>query len=229
MFDSKIHTLVASGTITFPVTTSFTYSGVATVFYLKNITVWDIYVHIDSYPVSFEIYLSDHEAFIKSVCALIYSCTGIEVTDLCRSEMGMQGDDYCVFESSYRGTQEITDTMWEALGPTSLAGKYSQEDFKSSSVKCVGSPISYSQIGNDIGELVAEKQLQYGDSFGRSGAMLKILYPDGVPVDKLDDVLVIARILDKIFRIATDNDPSGESPYTDICGYALLAIKRNSK
>tara|TARA_R110000782_G_scaffold102791_7_gene190222 strand:+ start:7699 stop:8304 length:606 start_codon:yes stop_codon:yes gene_type:complete len=94
---------------------------------------------------------------------------------------------------------------------------------------CTDAPISYSQIGNDIGELVAEKQISYGDSFGRSGAMLKILYPEGVPVEKLEDVLVIARVLDKIFRIATDNDQQGEDPWSDVAGYALLAIKRNLK
>jgi len=87
--------------------------------------------------------------------------------------------------------------------------------------------ISYSQIGNDVGELVAKKNKQYGNSFGRSGAILKILYPEGVPVESLDDVLIIARILDKIYRIATNNDPTGESPFEDILGYCLLAIKRN--
>jgi hypothetical protein len=102
-------------------------------------------------------------------------------------------------------------------------------DPKQGEATLVGSNVSYSQIGKEIGELVAEKQLQYGDSFGKSGAMLKILYPEGIPVESLDDVLVIARILDKIFRIATDNDPTGESPFRDIAGYCLLAIRKNRK
>ena len=38
------------------------------------------------------------------------------------------------------------------------------------------------------------------------------------------DVLTIARIWDKIKRIATDKDAFGESPYKDIAGYAILGV-----
>jgi hypothetical protein len=36
-------------------------------------------------------------------------------------------------------------------------------------------------------------------------------------------------MLDKISRIARDNDPLGESPYMDIAGYSILSLARNDK
>lgn len=80
----------------------------------------------------------------------------------------------------------------------------------------------YSQRGKEIGELVERKNKAYGDSFAKSGDILRILYPNGIKPDQYDDVLAITRIIDKLFRIATDRDGLGESPYLDISGYALL-------
>lgn len=85
---------------------------------------------------------------------------------------------------------------------------------------------SYVEIGKQIGELVETKQAAYGDSFGRSGEVLRQLYPNGIAVDQYDDMLAVVRIIDKLFRICTDRDALGESPYKDIAGYALLGIKR---
>ena len=56
--------------------------------------------------------------------------------------------------------------------------------------------------------------------------MIRALYPDGIPSDKLDDALAVIRVVDKLFRIATDRDAMGESPWRDIAGYALLAVAR---
>lgn len=86
--------------------------------------------------------------------------------------------------------------------------------------------MTYPDLGSEIGRLVETKQAAYGDSFGRSGAVMRALYPDGVPLEKLDDALTVVRVLDKLFRIATDRDALGESPWRDIAGYALLAVKR---
>jgi hypothetical protein len=36
-------------------------------------------------------------------------------------------------------------------------------------------------------------------------------------------------MLDKISRIARDNDPLGESPYMDIAGYSILSLARDNK
>lgn len=86
--------------------------------------------------------------------------------------------------------------------------------------------MTYPDLGRSIGELVEAKQAAYGDSFGRSGAVMRALYPAGIPPEKLDDALAVVRVLDKLFRIATARDALGESPWRDIAGYALLAVKR---
>ncbi len=85
---------------------------------------------------------------------------------------------------------------------------------------------TYEQLGQEIGALVAEKQDAYGDSFSKSGQVMSILYPAGVPPEKMGDALTVVRVLDKLFRIATDRDALGESPWRDIAGYALLSVKR---
>jgi hypothetical protein len=86
--------------------------------------------------------------------------------------------------------------------------------------------VTYPEIGQAVGALVEEKQAAYGDSFGKAGAVMRILYPEGIPAEKLDDALTVVRVLDKLFRIATDRDALGESPWRDVAGYALLSVKR---
>ena len=89
-----------------------------------------------------------------------------------------------------------------------------------------GEVIDYAKIGKEVGVLVKEKQIAYGDSFGRSGDVLRQLYPDGISPDRYDDLLTIARILDKLFRLASEPDAFGENPYKDIVGYGLLGMGR---
>lgn len=38
----------------------------------------------------------------------------------------------------------------------------------------------YETMGREIGKLVEEKQLAYGDSFGKSGEVLRVFYPKGI-------------------------------------------------
>lgn len=83
---------------------------------------------------------------------------------------------------------------------------------------------NYPQIGADLGKLIAEKQKAYGDSYGKSGELLKVLFPAGVSPANYPNVLAIIRIIDKLFRIATDPNWGGESPWRDIAGYALLRL-----
>jgi hypothetical protein len=85
---------------------------------------------------------------------------------------------------------------------------------------------TYEALGTAVGQLVEMKQAAYGDSFGRSGQVIRILYPNGIAPDQVDDALAITRIVDKLFRIATDRDALGESPYRAIAGYALLGAAR---
>jgi len=88
--------------------------------------------------------------------------------------------------------------------------------------------ITYPELGKEIGELLEKKQAAYGDSFGKAGRVMDILYPEGISLEHVDDALVVVRIIDKLFRIATDKDALGESPWRDIAGYAILALKRDS-
>jgi hypothetical protein len=87
------------------------------------------------------------------------------------------------------------------------------------------------QLGTDLGALVEQKNAAYGDSFNVAGEALRLLYPQGIPPEKLDDALLLARIWDKMKRIATDKDAFGETPYQDIAGYGLcgVALHQNKK
>ena len=73
----------------------------------------------------------------------------------------------------------------------------------------------------DLGA-VDVKQAAYGDSFGKAGQILAILYPAGIRPEQYRDALAVVRVLDKLFRIATDRDALGESPWRDVAGYGLL-------
>ena len=84
---------------------------------------------------------------------------------------------------------------------------------------------NYELVGQEIGKLVTKKQEAYGDSFEKSPEILEILYPNGIKVEEYKDFLAIIRVIDKLFRIANKKDAFGESPWKDICGYALLSIK----
>lgn len=84
----------------------------------------------------------------------------------------------------------------------------------------------YEALGTEIGQLVEMKQAAYGDSFGKAGQVLRILYPNGIAPEQLDDALAVVRIVDKLFRIATARDALGESPWRDVAGYGLLGAAR---
>ncbi len=84
----------------------------------------------------------------------------------------------------------------------------------------------YYALASEIACVVSLKQIAYGDSFHRSEAVLKALYPHGIDLPQYQDMLCIVRIIDKLFRIATDKDALGESPYRDIAGYALLGASK---
>jgi hypothetical protein len=84
----------------------------------------------------------------------------------------------------------------------------------------------YRKLGREIGALVESKQIQYGDSVGKTGKILALLYPKGVQPYQMDDALLIVRVLDKMSRISQrgpdGRDLGGESPWRDISGYGLL-------
>jgi hypothetical protein len=89
--------------------------------------------------------------------------------------------------------------------------------------------MNYEKKGQEIGRLVDEKQSAYGDSFGKSGEIIKILYPEGIKPEQYQDALAIVRIIDKLFRIANDKGYGGENPFMDIAGYGLLGSVQDAK
>jgi len=82
----------------------------------------------------------------------------------------------------------------------------------------------YEVIGNEIGKLVQEKNEAYGDSFGQACRILEVLYPNGIDPSQYRDALAITRVIDKLFRLSNKKDAFGESPWRDICGYAILGV-----
>ena len=90
-------------------------------------------------------------------------------------------------------------------------------------------PSKWHPIAEAIAATVAEKNSAYGDSFARSGEVMAVLYPSGIAPGQMADALAVVRVVDKLFRIATDKDALGESPWRDIAGYALLACERAGK
>ncbi len=85
----------------------------------------------------------------------------------------------------------------------------------------------YVRIASEVGKLVSEKNKAYGSSFSKTGEFFSLLYPDGITPARYEDALLLARIFDKAMRIATRKDALGESPYRDLCGYALLGAAQD--
>lgn len=82
-------------------------------------------------------------------------------------------------------------------------------------------PGKYEEKGREIGELVDRKQREYGDSWGKAAGILRILYPDGIKPEQYHDVLGVARVIDKLSRIANGNRGE-ENAWEDLMGYGLL-------
>lgn len=86
----------------------------------------------------------------------------------------------------------------------------------------------YESLGASVGRLVAAKQAAYGNSFSKSGAILRALYPEGIAPEQYDDVLALTRMIDKFFRIANGNQ-GGEDAWQDLAGYSLLGMARGKR
>jgi len=89
--------------------------------------------------------------------------------------------------------------------------------------------IDFAEIADGIGRTVAEKNRAYGDSFSKAGEILRVLYPGGIRPDQYTDALGVIRVIDKLFRISTDKDAFGESPWKDIAGYGILGVANSGK
>lgn len=83
------------------------------------------------------------------------------------------------------------------------------------------------QIASDLGKLLVKKNEAYGSYFEKLGDILRILYPNGIEPHQYDDLLALARIGNKLFRIASRKDAFGESPWRDIAGYGILGAAKD--
>lgn len=81
--------------------------------------------------------------------------------------------------------------------------------------------MNYTEIGRAIGKLVDDKNRIYGDAFSKTGDFLKILYPNGIEVKDYNNVLALARVFDKIMRVANGNQ-GNENAWNDLAGYGIL-------
>lgn len=82
-------------------------------------------------------------------------------------------------------------------------------------------------LASELGKLTAEKNEAYGNATQVTGAILTLLYPNGIPIDKYTEALITVRVLDKLMRIATKKDAFGEDPWKDIAGYGFLGALSN--
>lgn len=84
--------------------------------------------------------------------------------------------------------------------------------------------VTYVSTAVYLGHLVARKQQAYGDSVGKAPEILRSMYPNGIRPEQYRDLMMITRVLDKLFRIANQKHAFGEDPWKDIFGYALLSV-----
>ena len=87
----------------------------------------------------------------------------------------------------------------------------------------------FQAIARQVAEIVFTKNKVYGNSFEESGKIMNTLYPLGVKSGEMVDMLAIVRIIDKLFRIATDKHALGENPWQDIAGYATLMTELDGR
>jgi hypothetical protein len=83
----------------------------------------------------------------------------------------------------------------------------------------------WAEIFGEVARLVDVANQAYGASTEKSAEIMSVLWPKGVPVDRLHDARCMISILDKLSRIVEDRDAFGESPWRDIMGYAALAYR----
>jgi len=95
----------------------------------------------------------------------------------------------------------------------------------------MGKRATFSELGAKLGATVDEKRRQYGPAAARTGEILAVLYPQGVPVHAYADALLIVRTLDKICRLAQrgedGRDLGGESPWVDVVGYGMIGADKD--
>lgn len=76
----------------------------------------------------------------------------------------------------------------------------------------------FEAIALEIGRVVAEKNISYGDSARTVALAMRAFYPNGVPSEGYEYSLLVVRILDKIGRISQG---FVKESFIDIAGYGI--------
>lgn len=109
-------------------------------------------------------------------------------------------------------------------------GKHAKPDTKA--IEAVAKALDlndpiWAEIFGEVAKLTDMSNAAYGDSTEKSAEILQILWPDGVPSDRMHDLRCMVSIIDKLSRVATDKDAFNESPWRDVIGYAALAYRHD--
>lgn len=122
---------------------------------------------------------------------------------------------------------------WAPLPSESASVKAARQEYWSrgknmSSDKSAPVPTGdeFRDVANRLGNLVAEKNQAYGNSYEVSARIMGLLYPDGIRPEQYRDALGVVRVLDKLCRLADEPDAFGENPWMDIAGYGLRGACR---
>jgi len=123
-------------------------------------------------------------------------------------------------EETFRGEGIEEDIVLESKPAKVVKGK-----LKTKKKKKGDTEYSFHSLGEELADMLDNKNRQYGDSYARMAHVLPMFYPDGVPGDHLLDAVFILRIIDKLMRIASAQGDDMEDPVKDIAGYAILRMK----
>lgn len=86
---------------------------------------------------------------------------------------------------------------------------------------------SVKSVCDNMAVALEAKNKAYGDSVNNSTKIVRLLYPNGIRPEQLDDFLIVIRVLDKLSRIARgDKKAFGENPWNDVQGYATLQVAK---
>lgn len=91
----------------------------------------------------------------------------------------------------------------------------------------------YKELAEKIGSVVDEKNAEYGSAFDHAGEFLKLIYPNGIPVNAYVDALCAVRLFDKLKRIGAVEESvvtKGKiDAWKDIVGYGLLSLYKDTE
>jgi hypothetical protein len=83
----------------------------------------------------------------------------------------------------------------------------------------------FEPICADLAKLLGEKRQAYGaNNLTGTQDFFALLFPDGIPKERYQDALILARMFDKMSRIARGTQ-GGEDSWSDLAGYAICAME----